>query len=270
MRCSSGSAILSWPARRKPQSIGGTDGMIRRERRCCTGSTSRSQLNATWNIDEFRNKLVHEQFSPSAKRLPASALTALSASLPLGLNASCRSTSWEVPGEPYCHGNVPSLKRGLMGSGRRANRASGCCKQSSGCVSAKILRDKQVRSFEDLDLNDVEDVFQRVGKHYGTKPLVAGSKKRLEALSEAADVVNQFSSLVLTTTEALAYVYETYLISKETSVGLGTHSTPSFLVDYVVGTWLNGSRRFQSTKEACSNQSCGHAAFLVVRDASAG
>ncbi len=109
-------------------------------------------------------------------------------------------------------------------------------------LSAKILRDKQVESFGNLDLGDVDAVFRRVGKHYGTPPLLSGSKKKLEALTEAAHSIDRFSSLVLTTTEALAYVYENTLISQETRSALGTHSTPSFLVDYVVGNlaeWVN-------------------------------
>ena len=130
-------------------------------------------------------------------------------------------------------------------------------------VSAKILRDKQVESFEDLDLNDVEEVFQRVGNHYGTAPLVPGSKKKLEALSESARIVSRFSSLVLTTTEALAYVYENTLISKETRSALGTHSTPSFLVDYVVGNLADWVKEIPVNERSVFEPSCGHAAFLV-------
>ncbi len=130
-------------------------------------------------------------------------------------------------------------------------------------VSAKILRDKQVASFEDLDLNDVEEVFQRLGNHYGTAPLVAGSKKKLEALSESARIVSQFSSLVLTTTEALAYVYENTLISKETRSALATHSTPSFLVDYVVGNLADWVEDIPVNERSAFEPSCGHAAFLV-------
>ena len=101
-------------------------------------------------------------------------------------------------------------------------------------LSAKILIDKQVPGFSDLDVRDVGEAFARVGKHYGTMPLAQGSKQKLEALTEIAESVGQFSSLVLTTTEALAYVYENTLISKQTRSALGTHSTPSFLVDYIV------------------------------------
>ncbi|MDA1315717.1 MAG: hypothetical protein O2968_20535, partial [Acidobacteria bacterium] len=96
-------------------------------------------------------------------------------------------------------------------------------------VSGKILRDKQVQSFEDLDLNDVEEVFHRVAAHYGTAPFAAGSTKELDALRESARIIGRFTSLVLTTTESLAYVYENTLISKKTRSSLGTHSTPPFL-----------------------------------------
>ena len=130
-------------------------------------------------------------------------------------------------------------------------------------VSGKILRDKQVQSFEDLDLNDVDEVFRRVGNHYGTKPLVAGSNKKVEALCESASIINQFSSLVLTTTEALAYVYENTLISKETRSALGTHSTPSFLVDYVVGNLAEWVEEIPVNDRSVFEPSCGHAAFLV-------
>ena len=90
---------------------------------------------------------------------------------------------------------------------------------------------------------------------------------------ESARIVSQFSSLVLTTTEALAYVYENTLISKETRSALGTHSTPSFLVDYVVGNladWIEeipvnersvfepraGTPLFLSPRCGCSQKCC--------------
>jgi hypothetical protein len=83
-------------------------------------------------------------------------------------------------------------------------------------VSAKIVRDKWVDRFADLDLDDVEEVFRRLGRHYGTGPLVIDSRTKLQGLRESARIIDQFSSLVLTTTESLAYVYENTLISKTT------------------------------------------------------
>jgi hypothetical protein len=130
-------------------------------------------------------------------------------------------------------------------------------------LSAKTLRDKQVESFGDLDLSDVDEVFRRVAKHYGTLPITSGSKKKLEALREAAHSIDQFSSLALTTTEALAHVYENTLISKETRSTLGTHSTPPFLVDYVVGNLAKWVSEIPVNDRSVFEPACGHAAFLV-------
>lgn len=130
-------------------------------------------------------------------------------------------------------------------------------------ISAKILRDKQVDKFDDLDLNDVREVFSRLAKHYGTEPLAVGSKEKLEALRESARMISQFSTLALTTTESLAYVYENALISKETRSSLGTHSTPSFLVDYVVGNLADWIGEIPVNDRSVYEPACGHAAFLV-------
>lgn len=130
-------------------------------------------------------------------------------------------------------------------------------------LSAKILRDKQVPSFSDLDLLNVDDVFARVGKHYGTSPVLSGPKRQREALVDAAQSIHQFSSLVLTTTEALAYVYENTLISKQTRFALGTHSTPSFLVDFIVGNLADWVKEIPVNDRSAFEPACGHAAFLV-------
>lgn len=130
-------------------------------------------------------------------------------------------------------------------------------------VSGKILRDKQVERFEDLDLNDVEQVFQRVAKHYGTAPLAAGSARQTEGLRESARIIERFSSLTLTTTESLAYVYENALISEKTRSSLGTHRTPSYLVDYVVGNLADWIVDIPVNERSVFEPACGHAAFLV-------
>ncbi|MBX3449963.1 MAG: SAM-dependent DNA methyltransferase [Planctomycetaceae bacterium] len=130
-------------------------------------------------------------------------------------------------------------------------------------VSGKILRDKQVPSFADIDLGDIEDVFLRVARHYGTEPFKVGSKQKLEALRESAHVIEQFSSLALTTTESLAYVYENTLISTQTRSQLGTHSTPSYLVDYVLGHLADWIEEIPENERSVFEPACGHAAFLV-------
>ena len=130
-------------------------------------------------------------------------------------------------------------------------------------VSGKILCDKQVAAFRDMNLDDVEDVFQRLANHYGTKPLAAGSRRKLEALQESARIISRHSSLVLTTTESLAHVYENTLIEKQTRSSLGTHSTPSYLVDYTLGNLADWIREIPTDERSVFEPASGHAAFLV-------
>src|SRR5205085_1453118 len=64
-------------------------------------------------------------------------------------------------------------------------------------------------------------------------------------------------------TEALAYVYENTLISRETRSELSTHSTPPFLVDYVVGNLADWVKEIPVNERSVYEPACGHAAFLV-------
>jgi hypothetical protein len=130
-------------------------------------------------------------------------------------------------------------------------------------LSGKILRDKQVGEFQGLDLNDVEEVFRRLATHYGTDAVAAGSKAKLDALRGCAGDIDRFSTLALATTESLAYVYENALISKNTRSSLGTHSTPSYLVDYVVGNLTDWIAEIPIDERSVFEPACGHAAFLV-------
>jgi len=159
--------------------------------------------------------------------------------------------------------NVSELKRSLGWEEVTSEQGHWLLQTVFWLVSGKILHDKHVESFENLDLRDVEEVFRRVANHYGAQPLEVGSKRKLEALRESARTISQFSSLILTTTEALAYVYENALISKETRSDLGTHSTPSYLVDYVVGNLADWVEEIPVNERSVYEPACGHAAFLV-------
>ncbi len=130
-------------------------------------------------------------------------------------------------------------------------------------LSGKILRDKGVERFERLDLQDVEEVFRRVAKHYGAEPLPVETNNRVDALRGAARDIERFSSLAMTTTESLAYLYENALISKETRSSLGTHTTPSFLVDYIVGNLTEWVQEIPTDERTVFEPACGQAAFLV-------
>jgi hypothetical protein len=159
--------------------------------------------------------------------------------------------------------NVSTLKENLGWTEVYDEQGQWLLKTIFWLLSGKILHDKHVETFEALDLNDVEQVFRRVAKHYGAQPLVAGSRRQLGALRESAGDIDRFSSLTLTTTESLSYVYENALISKETRSSLGTHTTPSFLVDYIVGNLTDWLEEVPVNERSVFEPACGQAAFLV-------
>jgi hypothetical protein len=131
-------------------------------------------------------------------------------------------------------------------------------------VAAKILKDKQVPAFLDLDLVQIDDVFSRVAGHYGAVPLHADSEEDSAALAHAARLVSMFSNLSNVTSESLAYVYENALVSRETRVHLATHSTPGFLVDYMVWKLASLVEQIPEHEREVFEPACGHAAFLVA------
>ncbi len=131
-------------------------------------------------------------------------------------------------------------------------------------LAAKILRDKGVPSFSSLDLAEVEDVRARVASHYGAQREVrrlSASERRV--MSDAATRIARFSHLGQVTTESLAYVYENALVSKETRTTLGTHSTPNYLVDYILTKLTPWIEQIPVERRHVLEPACGHAAFLV-------
>jgi len=131
-------------------------------------------------------------------------------------------------------------------------------------LSAKILRDKNVPAFRDLDLVDVDRAYSVVEQHYHTgAPVPVQSPGHRNALATVARQFEQFTDLANLTTESLSYVYESSLISKETRAKLGTHSTPGYLVDYVVGKLRPWIEEIPVAKRHVFEPACGHAAFLV-------
>jgi len=70
-------------------------------------------------------------------------------------------------------------------------------------LAAKILKDKRVDGFITLDLRNLDDVFERVQTHYGSKERVSlGSPRRREALDKAAGIFSEFGNLRNLTTES--------------------------------------------------------------------
>ncbi len=132
-------------------------------------------------------------------------------------------------------------------------------------LGAKMLHDKNVEGFIRLDFGTVDEVFARLATHYGESAEgLATSQIKRRALEAAAKRIVSSPSLQLATTEALAYVYENTLISKEVRAEFGTHSTPSYLVDYIVGRLAPWIEQIDQDKRSVFEPACGHSAFLVA------
>ena len=133
-------------------------------------------------------------------------------------------------------------------------------------LAAKILQDKQVNGFKRLRLTDLDEVYQKLATHYNGKspqPVKVGNKARREALVAAADGIAEFGHCGCVSTEALAYLYESALIDRITRSKLGTHSTPTWLVDYIVGRLRPWIDDIAVADRRVFEPACGHAAFLI-------
>jgi len=131
-------------------------------------------------------------------------------------------------------------------------------------LGAKILQDKRVGKFINLNLEDISAVLQKVNQHYGAKePLVFRTKRQMRALEATSKIVERFSNLKNLTIESLAYVYENTLIDKKTRKAWGIHATPSYLVDYIVWQLFDWIRDIPQEKRVVLEPTCGHAPFLT-------
>ncbi|HNQ23030.1 MAG TPA: N-6 DNA methylase [Phycisphaerae bacterium] len=131
-------------------------------------------------------------------------------------------------------------------------------------LAAKVLQDKEVPNFRSLRLSNLDDVFRRVQRHYGSQEEVEiGGAKRRAVLEQASKLFRNLSSLRNLTTEALADVYEEALVTPRTRDLLGTHSTPSYLVDYIIWQLAPWIEKIDPGELRVLEPGCGHAPFLV-------
>jgi len=151
---------------------------------------------------------------------------------------------------------------GMTTSGLSDNDAHWLVKANFWMLAGKLLRDKQVPKFTRLNLQDVQDVFDRVAEHYDAQRV--RSDGRLKALRGAAEVAAHFSSLRSISTETLGALYEEALLSDRTRKLLSVHRTPTYLVDYMLAKlsrWVEDEIGIQKCQ--IFEPACGHAPFLV-------
>jgi hypothetical protein len=131
-------------------------------------------------------------------------------------------------------------------------------------LAAKVLREKRVPNFITIKLDDIDDVFRRVGVHYGdTNGLPPGGPLWRDAIREAAETIEKFPRVAHVSVDALAHVYENAMIPPEVRKAQGIHSTPGALVDYMVWQLWPWIEQLPPQRRHVFEPACGHAAFLV-------
>jgi hypothetical protein len=131
-------------------------------------------------------------------------------------------------------------------------------------LCAKILKDKGVKSFKRLNLNDIDKVIYTVSKHYRARePVEIRTRNQRSAIERASEEINKFSSLKNLTTEAFGYLYENVLVDKDLRAALGIHATPTYLVNYIVWQLWPWIQKIPEDKRIVLEPACGHAPFLT-------
>jgi hypothetical protein len=134
-------------------------------------------------------------------------------------------------------------------------------------LAAKVLRDKEVAGFKNIELADFSTTFGRLAKHYQSKHSertpVSVAKYQAKALEAVAKQIDRFPSLELMSTEALGHVYESAIINKETRKRWGTHSTPVWLIDYMLGRLRPLIAEMPAERRRVFEPAVGHGGFLV-------
>jgi len=152
------------------------------------------------------------------------------------------------------------LKRKL----RSERDAQNAIKATFWLLAAKALHDKEVDGFKTVDLTNIDDVFARVGKHYGVLDGVPPPGRAWhDATTRAAERITTFENLRNLSTESLAHVYENALVTPEVRKANGTHSTPGPLVDYMVWQLWPWIEELPLERRHIFEPACGHAAFMV-------
>jgi hypothetical protein len=131
-------------------------------------------------------------------------------------------------------------------------------------LAGKLLKDKAVGGFKSVTLEDVDDVFRRVTRHYRSeRPPGIDNARQRRALVRAAKHFGQFRYMGHITTDTLADVYEAALIDPKKRKALGTHSTPAYIVDWVVWQLAPWIEQMDALDRNVLEPACGHAPFLV-------
>ena len=174
---------------------------------------------------------------------------------------------------------IRTLMADLGGKVRSRAGHEGVYKSVFWLLAAKLLKEKAVKGFKSLDLNDIRDVFKVVGEHYkDARDYPPGDRTWKPALTRVASSIAGWGSLGNITAESLAFLYETALIDGPKQKGrkgsgtgqpdvrktLGIHSTPSILVDHMLAQVWPLVDSDKLADQRVFEPACGHGAFLTA------
>lgn len=132
-------------------------------------------------------------------------------------------------------------------------------------LAGKILKDKQVPGFENLDLTQPHRVLEAVRRHYGGHAAdIPFDGPWASALERAAASFSGAGSFAAVSPESLPYVYEQTLVDKKLRKQLGIHATPPWLVDYIVWRLHDWIREIPEQGRHVFEPAAGHAPFLLA------
>ncbi len=132
-------------------------------------------------------------------------------------------------------------------------------------LAGKILKDKKVRGFANLNLRDPLAVLEAVREHYSSAdPAPRMSREWRDALAAAGALIVNFGNVRVVSPETLAHVYEHTLVTKDIRKKLGIHATPPYLVDYIVWQLYDWIREIPPAARHVFEPACGHAPFLLA------
>ena len=132
-------------------------------------------------------------------------------------------------------------------------------------LAARMLRDHQVPGFVNLKAES-RAVLSAVARHYGgAVPVLAANAEWGQRVNEAIAIAWKVNmDLAKVGPEAIAEVHESSLIARQTRKDLGTHSTPPFLVEYVLGRLRKEILKIPPERRLVVEPASGHGAFLVA------
>ncbi len=176
-------------------------------------------------------------------------------------------------------GAIQDLSAELGGQLRSRKALTDLYKTVFWLLAAKLLNEKDVENFKRIDLKNVDEVFDRVGRHYAdTATLPPGGKKWRAAIDAVAANIASWGNLGHISPEALGYLYEQALVDKKPKGAraknipkgqdlrkeLGIHSTPPVLVDHMLAQLWTFIEQIPPVDRRVFEPACGHGAFLVA------